>query len=519
MLLSEGQIIYHGPREEMLLYFESLGYFCPSSVDPADFLQELPTAEGKYYIRDDFKDTAPRGTEKLVEAWKKSHLYAQMMEEVTSSKKEYGMDLEDGKITTASNKSFVWHNDLTQYFPGSYWYHFSLTFSRQAKMVIRDGVFIQTRIGQAIFGAVLTGSLFSNIRVSDVITMNGLLFYCMLSSAMGSFSMLPIIFNQKTVHYKQSGGLFYPTSAFTLSQSMVLLPLQLFETILLSTVVYWSAGMAEDTNGSRFFTFILLNFVFAVSLSQFYRWIGFLTPNMEIALPFSGIWIMLMILFCGFILPKSLISDGWIWFYWLNPISWGIKSVTLNEFKSTKYDFSICTDVDCTQKERFGDFVLEQYGNPTDENYIWYCLAVIGGEFLAFLAMATFTLQYARWEASPPPPMPMLDDVVAPDMETIKAAELPYEPMSFSFKDVWYTVKLASGEDKELLRGVSGYFEPGTLTALMGSSGAGKTTLLDVLAGRKNQGKIKGDIFVNGIPKSENHFRRIMVSWCYFSSC
>lgn len=55
---------------------------------------------------------------------------------------------------------------------------------------------------------------------------------------------------------------------------------------------------------------------------------------------------------------------------------------------------------------------------------------------------------------------------------------------------------------KQLLRDVSGFFKPKTLTALMGSSGAGKTTLMDVLAQYKTEGVITGDIYLNGIPLS-----------------
>jgi ABC-type multidrug transport system ATPase subunit len=33
---------------------------------------------------------------------------------------------------------------------------------------------------------------------------------------------------------------------------------------------------------------------------------------------------------------------------------------------------------------------------------------------------------------------------------------------------------------------------------------------LDVLAGRKNTGTIRGEIFVNGRPKNERVFRRVM---------
>jgi len=65
-------------------------------------------------------------------------------------------------------------------------------------------------------------------------------------------------------------------------------------------------------------------------------------------------------------------------------------------------------------------------------------------------------------------------------------------------------------EDKlVLLKGVSGAFCPGVLTALMGVSGAGKTTLMDVLAGRKTGGYIEGSIKVSGYPQRQETFARI----------
>ena len=65
-------------------------------------------------------------------------------------------------------------------------------------------------------------------------------------------------------------------------------------------------------------------------------------------------------------------------------------------------------------------------------------------------------------------------------------------------------------EDKlELLKGVSGAFRPGVLTALMCVSGAGKTTLMDVLAARKTGGYIEGNITISGHPKKQETFARI----------
>ena len=203
--------------------------------------------------------------------------------------------------------------------------------------------------------------------------------------------------------------------------------------------------------------------------------------------------------------------------------------------------------------------MLRSRGTPTDERYIWYGFGVVVAEYLFLVYLTILALEYLRIVPTPPPPIitPYIDeeyteeaifDTIPPSelfdsvkmdeielggvvsekdkdyspafsTKSLRSAksfrqkriqEIAFEPVTFSFKDIWYTVTTKDKEELDLLKGVSGYFEPGTLTALMGASGAGKTTLLDVLSGRKNTGVVKGGMFVNGKPKEEHSFRRNM---------
>lgn len=41
ILVSEGQIVYQGPRDHIVEFFESCGFKCPERKGTADFLQEV----------------------------------------------------------------------------------------------------------------------------------------------------------------------------------------------------------------------------------------------------------------------------------------------------------------------------------------------------------------------------------------------------------------------------------------------------------------------------------------------
>ena len=42
-VLSHGSLVYHGPSNEVLPFFETLGFRCPADKCAADFLQEVTT--------------------------------------------------------------------------------------------------------------------------------------------------------------------------------------------------------------------------------------------------------------------------------------------------------------------------------------------------------------------------------------------------------------------------------------------------------------------------------------------
>ncbi|KAJ6822566.1 putative ABC transporter G family member 11 [Iris pallida] len=68
-----------------------------------------------------------------------------------------------------------------------------------------------------------------------------------------------------------------------------------------------------------------------------------------------------------------------------------------------------------------------------------------------------------------------------------------------TWKDLTVMVTLGSGETQTVLEGLTGYAEPGTLTALMGPSGSGKSTMLDALSSRlATNAFLSGTILLNG---------------------
>jgi ABC-type multidrug transport system permease subunit len=77
--------------------------------------------------------------------------------------------------------------------------------------------------------------------------------------------------HQREVFYKHSDALFYPAPAFALAQTLVMMPLQLVESVVFSLIMYWPAALSKEFDGSRFLTYTLIIFVFSLCTTQLVR--------------------------------------------------------------------------------------------------------------------------------------------------------------------------------------------------------------------------------------------------------
>lgn len=526
ILMSSGQIIYHGPREQIQEHFASLGYICPIHVDLADFLVQLPTPDGLTYKTTNMtsENYIPHNTNALVTAFKKTDIFNKML-----------IDLDN---TTAVDDPSGWLPTDSKPYAGTHWYYIILLLRKQVVRMMRNTSLIRGRVSQTLIVATLIASLFTNLEITDFRSMLGFIFFCMLFLALANFSLMPDIVLEKAVFTKHADAMFYPTISFVISQSLVIYPLVIFEAVVFSSITYWSVGLSADGNGGRFITFILIVLLLSLNISQFFCAIASIAPSIEVAQPIGGLVLVLMVLFSGYICPFNGIPTPWIWVFYLNPFAWAIQSLVINQFTSSDYDFSFIPG----SNEKFGYKVLISMGYETDYIYVWYGVLFILGQYLFFILATTFILTYLRTAPAMVPPIedteadgelveamdnflsnklengsnkqPFFslkeEDEMSPQTTVVPLSALPFEPVAFSFDNIWYTVQISKTEEIDLLKGVQGFFLPGTVTALMGSSGAGKTTLLDVLSGRKNSGIIKGTMTVNGKPKDDHTFRRMM---------
>ncbi|KAJ6964438.1 ABC transporter G family member 31 [Populus alba x Populus x berolinensis] len=519
VLLSEGYVVYQGPRAEVLEFFESLGFKLPPRKGVADFLQEVTSKKDQaQYWADQSKPYVFLPTSEIAKAFKNS---------------KYGKYVDSElSVPFDKSKSHVSALSKTKY-AVSRWELFKTCFSREVLLISRHRFLYIFRTCQVAFVGLVTCTLFLRTRLHPTDEMNGnlylsCLFFGLVHMMFNGFSELSLLIFRLPVFYKQRDNLFHPAWVWSVASFILRLPYSIVEAVVWSCVVYYTVGFAPGAG--RFFRFMLLLFSVHQMALGLFRTMGSIARDLIVANTFGAAALLAIFLLGGFIIPKAMIKPWWIWGYWLSPLTYGQRAISVNEFGAERW----------IKKSSFGNNtvgnnILYQHSLPSSDYWYWIGVGVVLLYALLFNIIVTWALTYlnpltkARTVAPADVTQENSDgnDARAQEFDLNRSSLnegsknkgmiLPFQPLTMAFHNVNYFVDMPKEMSKQgitekklqLLSNVSGVFSPGVLTALVGSSGAGKTTLMDVLAGRKTGGYIEGDIKISGYPKEQRTFARI----------
>ncbi|KAJ8439251.1 hypothetical protein Cgig2_030186 [Carnegiea gigantea] len=513
ILMAEGKIVYHGPRDCVLQFFEDCGFRCPSRKGVADFLQEVISRKDQqqyWFCEDPYSYVS---ADLFHDKWRTSSIGVVLHEEVSRP-----------HAKTQGDEDAICFSKFSL----PKWKLFKACLSREFLLMKRNSFVYVFKLSQLVVVSLIAMTVFLRTRMRiDMLHANyylGALFYGLIILLVDGFPEVSMTIMRLPVFFKQRDLCFYPAWAYAISATILKVPLSILAAFLWTVLTYYTIGYTPEA-GRFFRQLLLLSGVHFSSISLF-RFFAAFFRTMVTATFASVILIMFVFIFSGFVIPRPSMP-GWLkWGFWVAPLTYGEIGLAVNEFLAPRWEKISPSNA------TLGQEILQSRGLQFDDYYYWISVGALFG--FSLLANVGYTLALSLLKA----PGTSAAIISREKLSQLQGLRDPGEDansttsskssgprndaeldalISSEFEQV-LLILLWSQEMRErgfsekklqLLDGITGAFRPGVLTALMGISGAGKTTLLDVLAGRKTSGTIEGEIRIGGYPKFQDTFARI----------
>ncbi|KAI7832790.1 ABC-2 type transporter-domain-containing protein [Gamsiella multidivaricata] len=534
LLLYEGRCIYFGPANEARQYFIDLGFECPARQTTADFLTAV-TDPHERKARSGFEGRVPHTPKQFEDVFKASAFYTSVESHRITYQDSVKEDIPIEQFKEAAKQVKQKHVSVKNPYTISFAGQVKTLTVRQVQLTRGDMSSVISRYASNVIKAIIVGSVFFKLKTdaSGTFTRGGVLFFSLLFNALISQAELPMAMQGRPILYKHKNFAMYRPSAFAIAQICVDIPLIIVQIILFAVVLYFMSGLQLEAGKWFFFCFIL--FLTAMCMTAFFRMWAAVSATFDAASRNSGLILLALILYSGYMIPYQSMHPWFIWIFWINPLAYAFKALISNEMRGLKFDcagptmvphgptytdvqYQVCslagskpglTEVDGS------DYLYAAYRYKTSD--MWYDVLAVFLFWLLFVSITCLALEKIEFgkggfstnifkkgsvivENKPEdeesrPAASVSTDNSGIELEMAKGSV-------FAWENLDYVVPYKSDPSgkKQLLTGIAGLVKPGTMTALMGSSGAGKTTLLDVLAQRKNTGTVTGQIEVDGEP-------------------
>uniref|UniRef100_A0A8C9TW52 ATP-binding cassette, sub-family G (WHITE), member 2b n=1 Tax=Scleropages formosus TaxID=113540 RepID=A0A8C9TW52_SCLFO len=325
-LMNKGEIIYAGPANQAVGYFEDLGYKCEVFNNPADFFLDVINGEidPVLGLPDAGGNSAHVVFQSSVNArnlYRQSHFCRQLTEQLKQMKQAV-----EPSVTAVREQSS---------YATPFLYQLRVVCGRTVKNILRNP---QTSYAQLILNiifAVLVGLIYFQIphTLPEALQNRiGAFFFLIINMVFGNLSAVELFINERALFIHENSSGYYRTSVYFLSKVFAdLVPNRIVPVFIFSSIAYYMMGLKTDVEAFLLFALTMslvslsavgLAFLVSASVSSFAM------ANILIALPF-----VFMMVFGGFLVNLNSMLSWMSWMKWASIFRYGLEAVTINEMR------------------------------------------------------------------------------------------------------------------------------------------------------------------------------------------
>eukprot|EP01117_Protostelium_nocturnum_P012323 TRINITY_DN4537_c0_g1_i1.p1 TRINITY_DN4537_c0_g1~~TRINITY_DN4537_c0_g1_i1.p1 ORF type:complete len:901 (+),score=235.86 TRINITY_DN4537_c0_g1_i1:118-2820(+) len=337
MLLSKGEAVYFGPRENVDAHLESMGYHMPSHYNPADYLLDVVTMNNQETIRS------------MSRSYRDSEIHRRVIIDMDIVKEVYfkyrplrslSAGTSDESPNSAMDSLFEMKytppsSELKKKYAASWLKQVYLVSHRTFINNFRNPYLLRFQYIVTVALGLILGIVYWHLGNDLPAAQNrlGAIFFIIALLSFGSMSSLDVFFNERSLFVRERANGMYSTSAYFVARAICdLIPMRFFPPIILGTTTYFMIGF-DQTHWSSFAWYLYV--LVAVSLCA--ASLCFAVSSFSPSLAFANLLTILLLLFCmlfgGFLVNNDNIPFFIKWLKNGSFLNFGFELLACKQFE------------------------------------------------------------------------------------------------------------------------------------------------------------------------------------------
>ena len=388
-MLYEGRQIYFGPADGAKPFFERQGWFCPQRQTTGDFLTSITNPQERQ-AREGMDNKVPRTPDDFERYWHESPEYTQLQQEIQEYEGEHSPDAPGESLARLRQQKN--HGQAKKFRPSSPYLisvpmQVRLNVKRAYQRILGDISATATQVVLNVIMALIVGSIFygSPNTTSAFFSRGSVLFLAILFNALTAIAEINSLYAQRPIVEKHNSYAFYHPFTEAMAGVVSDIPVKFVQATMFNIILYFMAGLRREPG--QFFLYFLITYTATFVMSAVFRTLAALTKTISQAMALSGVLVLALVIYTGFVVAVPNMHPWFSWIRWINPIFYAFEILVANEFHGREFDCSsfvpsylplqgnsfICNAVGAIPGQRTvsgDDFIAMQY--EYYYSHVWY---------------------------------------------------------------------------------------------------------------------------------------------------